>query len=355
MYNFGINNEDNMATAVEQLDEQKRKVDFDSYDISVKELVSLVSDGTIDIAPDYQRQFRWDEDRQSQLVESILLGIPIPNLFMATNSDGTWELIDGVQRLSSIIRYVGDENVRQKINLEGQLTLANLEKLDTFNGKTFQELPKPIQLSLLLKPLKITTLSDKSDLSVRFDLFERLNTGGISLTNQEIRSCVYRGKFNDFLKQCSDNIDFRTVVRLTEKQESDGTRDEFVLRFFAFYDKYEEFDHSVVDFLNEYMTASNKSFDYVLKEELFKKTFAALASIFPNGVHRAGRTKTPTNLYESVAVGAAKALNEVDQINSNTDWVNEDEIRGLTTGATNSRARVAGRIEFAKQKFIDAS
>ena len=177
-----------MATVVEQLDEQKRKVDFDSYDISVKELVSLVSDGTIDIAPDYQRQFRWDEDRQSQLIESILLGIPIPNLFMATNSDGTWELIDGVQRLSSIIRYVGDESVREKINLDGQLTLTNLEKLDTFNGKKFLELPKPIQLSLLLKPLKITTLSDKSDLSVRFDLFERLNTGGISLTNQEIRS-----------------------------------------------------------------------------------------------------------------------------------------------------------------------
>ena len=127
------------------------------------------------------------------------------------------------------------------------------------------------------------------------------------------------------------------------------------MRFFAFYDKYEEFDHSVVDFLNEYMTASNKHFDYTAKKALFEKTFAALASIFPNGIHRTGRTKTPTNLYESVAVGAAKALDEVEQINTTADWVNEEEVRGLTTGATNSRARVAGRIEFAKQKFTDAN
>lgn len=341
-----------MPTVTEQLDEQKRKVDFDSYDISVKELVSLVSDGTIDIAPEYQRQFRWGEERQAQLIESILLGIPIPNLFMATNADGTWELIDGVQRLSSIIRYIGDESVRAKINLDGQLTLANLEKLDTFNGKKFGDLPKPIQLSLLLKPLKITTLSDKSDLSVRFDLFERLNTGGISLTNQEIRSCVYRGRFNDFIKECSDNANFRTVVRLTEKQETDGTREEFVLRFFAFYDNYQAFDHSVVDFLNDYMAASNRQFDYATKRAVFENTFAKLAVIFPDGIHRSGRTKTPTNLFESIAIGAAKALDEAENISSNIDWVNDEEIRDLTTGATNSKVRVTGRIEFAKNKFV---
>ena len=90
-----------MSDMQAELDELKRKVDFNSYDISVKELLSLVRDGTIDIAPEYQRQFRWKEDRQSELIESVLLGIPIPNLFMATNADGTWELIDGVQRLST--------------------------------------------------------------------------------------------------------------------------------------------------------------------------------------------------------------------------------------------------------------
>ena len=83
-----------------QLMEQKMKVDFNSYDISIKELISMVSDDLIDIAPEYQRQFRWDTERQSSLIESFFLGIPVPSIFMATNADGTWELIDGVQRVT---------------------------------------------------------------------------------------------------------------------------------------------------------------------------------------------------------------------------------------------------------------
>lgn len=335
-----------------ELDDLKRKVDFNTYDISVKELVSLVSDGTIDIAPEYQRQFRWGEDRQSQLVESIFLGIPIPSLFMATNKDGTWELIDGVQRLSSIVHFAGDELVRQKVGLDGPLKLAELEKLGTFNNKKFDELPKAIQLGFLLKPLKITTLSDKSDLSVRFDLFERLNTGGVSLTNQEIRSCVYRGAFNDFLRECADNEAYKKVVQLTNTQESDGTRDEFVLRFFAFLNNYEQFDHSVVDFLNDYMAEASKGFDYEAGRRIFGATFEKLAAILPQGITR-NRTKTPVNLYESVSVGAALALRQSDRlITEHIDWVSGEELKALTSGATNSRTRVTGRIEFARNKFL---
>ena len=97
-----------------ELMEQKMKVDFNTYDLSVKELLSMVNDGLINIAPEYQRQFRWDVERQSSLVESLFLGIPVPSLFMATNVDGTWEVIDGVQRLSTMICFAGDDNVREK-------------------------------------------------------------------------------------------------------------------------------------------------------------------------------------------------------------------------------------------------
>lgn len=97
-----------------QLNEQKHKVDFDTYDFSVKELINMVSDKIINIAPEYQRQFRWDTERQSVLIESIFLGIPVPSLYMATNSDGTWEVIDGVQRLSSMIHFAGDDKALEK-------------------------------------------------------------------------------------------------------------------------------------------------------------------------------------------------------------------------------------------------
>lgn len=334
-----------------QLNELKRKVDFNSYDISVKEIISMISDSIIDIAPEYQRQFRWREDRQSSLVESIFLGIPVPSLFMAANSDGSWELIDGVQRLSSIIHFAGTEEAKNRISITGGLKLAELSKLTTFNGLSFDDLPRPIQLDFLLKPLKITTLSDKSDLEVRFDLFERLNTGGIALTNQEIRSCVYRGPFNDFIKVLSADSNYNTVVRLTKSQESDGTREEYVLRFFAFLYNYKQFNHSVVGFLNNFMQNS-KNFNYSAGEFIFRETFRQLAPL-PNGITR-NRSTTPANLYEAVAVGAAIAIQEKGKIDiaGAEEWIVSPELRSTTTGATNSSVKVAMRIEYCRNKFL---
>lgn len=340
-----------MPELQQQLDELRRKVDFNSYDITVKELISLVEDRTIDIAPEYQRQFRWDKTRQSQLAESIFLGIPIPNLFMATNEDGTWELIDGVQRLSSLIHLAGNEAGRSLIGADAPLVFTNLQKLSEFNGKKFLELPKAVQLGFLMKPLKVTTLTDKSDLSVRFDLFERLNTGGVSLTDQEIRSCVYRGSFNSFLKNCATNEDFLKVVRLNSRQIADATDEEFVLKFFAYLNNYQGFTHSVVDFLNDYMYEATKNFDYEKGETIFKETFSQLAQILPEGITR-GRTTTPTNLYEAIAVGAALVVKDDQSLNhDNLEWIAADELKSLTTGATNSRTRVAARIEYARDKF----
>ena len=224
---------------------QKMKVDFNTYDLSVKELLSMVNDGLINIAPDYQRQFRWDDERQSSLIESLFLGIPVPSLFMATNADGTWELIDGVQRVSTMICFAGDDKVREKVNAKHveSLKLKGLSKLVNFNDKRFSDLPIGVQNKFKLTSIKVTTLSDKSDKNVRFDLFERLNRGGITLTPQEIRSCVYRGGFNDFLKELSQDTNFKECVHLSENQENDETREELVLRFFAYLYDLDSFEH----------------------------------------------------------------------------------------------------------------
>jgi hypothetical protein len=340
-----------LGNLLTELSDLKRKVDFNTYDISVKELISMVSDGIINIAPEYQRQFRWKNDRQSQLIESIFLGIPVPSLFMATNLDGSWELIDGVQRLSSIVHFAGTDEAKAKIQVTSSLKISGLTKLGTFNNMLFENLPKSVQLEFQLKPLKITTLSDKSDMNVRFDLFERLNTGGIALTNQEIRSCVYRGKFNDFIKRLATYENFHQCVRLTSTQESDGTREEFVLRYFAFLNNYQNFEHSVVEFLNNYMSESNKRFDYEAGEQIFRSTFDKL-TILPNGITR-NRSTTPTNLYEAVAVGAALVINlNGDLVSTNFDWISSPELKALTTGATNSRAKVTRRIEYCRDKFL---
>jgi Protein of unknown function DUF262 len=338
-----------------ELSEQKRKVDFDTFDISAKELLGMVRDGLVDIAPEYQRQFVWSPERQSTFAESVFLGIPVPSLYMAANQDGTWEVIDGVQRLSTLIHFAGDDPQRLQIGKKLALQLTGLKKLTNFNGMRFSDLPLPVQTGFLLKPLKVTTLTDKSDLHVRFDLFERLNTGGVLLTAQEIRACIYRGPFNDFLRKLTADTHFRKVVKLPSKSEQNGTREEFVLRFFAYLHNYKHFEHNVTDFLNEYMQSATKMFDYSENSAVFDKTFTLLATLFPHGISRSGKRFTPANLFEGIAVGAALALeaspNKLATKNVQ-QWTNSEDLRQHTMAGSNSRKMVKARIEFSRDKFL---
>lgn len=339
----------------QQLGEQRRTVDFDTFDIQLQELLRMLDEGQISVAPAYQRQFRWDTARCSQLIESLLLGIPIPNLFMATNEDNTWEAVDGVQRLSAIVKFAGSETLRERLKLGRALTLEGLQKIGRFNGMTFEELPPHIQQHVRTRPLKVVTLNDKSNTVVRFDLFERLNTGGVSLTKQEIRDCVYQGDFADKLDELAATEDFQTVVKLTNKQNRDGTLEECILRFFAFLERYKRFDHSVTEFLNDYMKDASEKFDFSTHEREFRAVFKELAKVFPDGITRPGRKgKTPLNLYEGVAVGAALAMRKKGHLNAGglEVWMASDDLREYTTGATNDRSAVRGRIEFCRDRFL---
>jgi hypothetical protein len=148
--------------------------------------------------------------------------------------------------------------------------------------------------------------------------------------------------------------EFHKVVRLTDRQEKDGTREECVLRFFAFLHDYKSFVHSVVDFLNDYMARATKSFDYVKNEELFARTFMQLKAALPKGIVRGTRKITPINLYEAVAVGAGLALQKRPMLVSAgaSNWIDSEMVKELTTGATNNLKLVKGRIEYCRDKFL---
>lgn len=349
------------ATPAEQREElatQRRKVDFDTYDVTVDELLRRVTRKRIDVAPVYQRQFRWDEARQSRLVESVLLGIPVPPLFMATNSaenmQNQWEVVDGLQRLLTLVNFAGDPNARNSVGLKNRcLSLKDLDKLPTFEGHGFGDLPDDIRTAFEDRPLKVVVLNDKSDLQVRYDLFERLNTGGISLTPQEIRECVFRGPLIDLLTELSETANFTKVVVLPEARMKDGTPQDYVLRFFAFLERYELFTHSVQDFLNDFLKDHYQDSRLNRKRATFVKAFAFLAQAFPEGI-RSRLNQTPANLFEALAVGAALALREQPNLKPPTmpKWVSSDDLRALTTGATNSRSKVKGRIEYCRDRFL---
>ncbi|WP_202114733.1 GmrSD restriction endonuclease domain-containing protein [Vreelandella zhuhanensis] len=313
----------------------------------------MADEGIVDIAPEYQRQFRWPRENQSRLIESVLLGIPVPSLFMAANKDGSWELIDGVQRLSSLIHFVGNEEQLEKLGFKSNLTLNSLDVLTEFNGSSYKDLPQTLKLKFSLRPLKVTTLSDKSDLKVRFDLFERLNTGGIKLTDQEIRACVFRGQFNDFISELSENEHFNAVVNLPKAKESDGTKAELILKFFSYKNNRDNFEHSVVDFLNDYMADSSVSFNYKKNRSIFENTFEALASELPEGIKRGNRKTTPFNLFEAISIGAADAIEEGTDIRGKDveTWIDDEELTKLTSSATNSKPKLKARIGYCYDRF----
>ena len=158
-----------------------------------------------------------------------------------------------------------------------------------------------------------------------------------------------------FLSGWQETPDFLKTVKLNQAQGHDGTREECVLRFFAFFYRYQEFVHSVVDFLNIYMKTASESFEYAANEKLFLDTFKNLSKAVPNGIVRSPtRNLTPLNLFEAVAVGAALALKQRGRIKVTgvSRWLQSEELRQLTSGGTNNRMMVTGRIEFCRDRFL---
>jgi hypothetical protein len=336
-------------TLVEQLDREKRTVSFDAYDITVRQLIDMVSNKEIEIAPEYQRHFLWDENRESELIESIFLGIPVPSLFMATNKDGTWEVVDGVQRLSTLLHFASNSNSIALIGRKRPLVLRGLSKLTALNDMALQDLPRSVQLNFMLRPMRVTTLNDRSDLDVRYDLFERLNTGGVKLHHQEIRNCVFRGKVREQLKELSRDANFRKVVRIQKSEQTEAIYEECVLRFFAFLDRYTEFGHLVDKFLTDYAKDKNAKGFGSDRIKLFEKTMAFLAAEIPGGIVR-NRKNTPLNLYEAIAVGTAIVIESGNQPKQQVvkNLLTDKGLERFTQGGTNTKPMVSGRIEFVR-------
>lgn len=343
----------NLNKAAIEINEERRNVGFDSYDITVRQIVDMVVEDTINVSPDYQRKFVWDSIRQSNLIESIFLGIPIPSLFMATNEDSTWEVIDGLQRITTLINFIYPEKYLNSEGFYKKLMLKGMEKIPSLNGAHFDDLNNNLKLKLLTRPIRVTVLNDKSDFQVRFDLFERLNTGGITLHEQEIRNCVFQGKFNYFLKECTNDPRLNQLIKRNDKSGR-GNVEELVLKLFAYYEDRNNFKHSVKDFLNDYMAKKTETFNNKKElRRLYDSVLSVLCDALPNGIVRSNRpNSTPLVLFEAITVGVADILASGGVVNAEAllSALDDNDLRYLTTGATNSALKLNERISFVRQQ-----
>ena len=265
------------------------------------------------------------------------------------------EVIDGLQRIMTLMNFVLGENTGPAhLRHFKKLRLHGLEKLSEMNGCQLEDLPKSIQLMFDTRPVRVTVLNDRSDFGVRYDLFERLNTGGIALNAQEIRNCIFLGEFSAFIKECASRDIFKDCIKLSKSAEKNANLEELVLKFFAYYEDRSEFKHSVKEFLNDYMRKRDKKFSSSKKaelEEIFEKTFTFISSNLPDGIVRSSRINTtPLVLYEAISVGVADLIfDDIKLSKSKLKKVLDDEaLKEFTTGATNSRRRLNDRIEYVK-------
>jgi hypothetical protein len=289
----------------------------DGYDMSVGELMNLYRDN--------------DDTRKTRFIESLLLGIPVPPIFVFQDEKGVWELIDGLQRLSTIFQFTGLLKGERADNL-GVLSLSGTNFLPSLEGRRWQPssakstdgIGPENQLEIKRARLRIEILKKESDPLAKFELFQRLNTGGASLSEQEVRNCtavMMNKAFFDWLVKCSTNADFVTTTCQTDAAIEAQAGVELVLRLLAFrnvpytngLDVHEYLDKSLLDL------ATRKSFSLTGEGDVFRKTFAVLNSALGDAAFKrwdgqAFKGKFLMSVFEVMATGVSKNIKAISSI-----------------------------------------
>jgi hypothetical protein len=227
----------------EEIDKTRAEIRSDGYAVSIGEWISIYEKEELDIHPEFQRFFRWTLRQKSRLIESLLLGIPIPQIFVAQRADGIWDVVDGLQRLSTIFEFAGilrDENNKPV----PPITLEATTYLPSLRGRRWEDENHPDQSlttaqRLLIKRAKISVsiILKESDEMAKYELFQRLNTGGSMLSDQEVRNSILvmmNLKLYKWIRELSRDPNFVTCVALSERALNEQYDMELVSRFIVF-------------------------------------------------------------------------------------------------------------------------
>lgn len=368
--------EEKKNEAEDQIRKLHKTVDYNTIEYPIEVIVDKFleeEDGYTELfIPDYQREFAWDEIRQSKFIESILLGLPIPSIYVADISEellnknnleiedlARWEIIDGTQRIRTLARFVN-----KKLRLQG------LEKLSKLNDFLFSDLPLARQRRFKRASMRIIELTENTDEETRRNLFERINSGSVELNAMEKRRGIRRGKFLDLIDELAGvkNTKFIELCHFSKTQTKYKDPQEYILRFFAFLnnykDKYQNFTPpNITDFLNQYLDETNENSPQQIldMENEFNQMLNFVERYFPTGFYQENKTgrKPVTRIkFESLSVGIALALRENRNLelepNSNArSLLRSKEFNDYTKGdASSSKIKVIRRIEYVKSMLL---
>jgi hypothetical protein len=228
----------------------RNEIRTDKLDISYGELANLYENSELIIRPEYQRLFRWNQTQKARFVESILLRFPTPAIFVAEDAQGVWELVDGLQRVSTILEFMGllKDSSGNLIAPSKLVKAGRKPRLPSIEGALFKDFSLKARLSIKRAGCRVEVIKTGSKPTMKYEVFERLNTGGSELTPQEVRNCIFRATNPDFvewIERLADYPPFKENLCLSEFQESTMFDRGLILRFFTIKNDYEEFEHDV--------------------------------------------------------------------------------------------------------------
>lgn len=276
----------------------------------IEQIISRIRHREIDLAPDFQRlRGVWNDERKSRLIESLLLRIPLPVFYVAADEKDNWAVVDGLQRLSTMSDFIS-----------GDFRLSGLEYLTLFERAGYIDLPRAMQRRINETQLLIHVIDPGTPEEVMFNIFSRINTGGVRLNGQEIRHALHKGPVRDFLKELADTDAFLAATDRTVRKDRMADR-ECVLRFLAFYiDPWESYSSNNLDgFLGTAMRKINAMTDgdRLRLKTAFEKSMLAAYEIFGRDAFRkryaAGAPRNPVSkaLFEAWSVELARCSNEM--------------------------------------------
>jgi hypothetical protein len=366
------------VTLISALDAENRKLNTQSLDLSFNELLDMHASGELNIEPEYQRLFRWSDAKQSRFIESLLLEMPVPPIYVVEEEDGKYVLIDGLQRISSYLHLRGKlaaTHLTPPILMGEMLKLVDCDIVPALNGLTYDGLGTALQIRLKRAFVRVEVIRKGSDPRFKYHMFKRLNTGGVLLTEQQIRNCTIRlldPRFNNFLIELSRKESFsRCVEALTDEAKLGAADQELVLRFFALKNWRDHFSHEVGDFLTEYMegvTTGDVPFEYESERDKFEKTFALLAETLGDNSFSYSNKKRSALVggfsvlhFEALTIGLQAYLDRIDLSDKsaldkvkallNSIKLDGDFISLTTGGGKNSAGQLDKRIAFVSDKF----
>ena len=318
----------------------------------------------MDVSPFYQRRLRWDQQKQSQLIESFLINIPVPPIILYERDYNSYEVMDGQQRITAIKDFYNNS-----------LELTGLEVWSELNGRTYQQLPSKIRAGIDRRAISSIVLITESTPNkeeaffLKQITFERLNTGGVSLSRQEIRNCIYSGLFNTLLFKLASNSIFAEAWNIPIENENKLRTNnlykkmedvELILRFFAFRHA-DKFRQGIEGFLNLYMI---KSLDFSpedidVLETIFIDTINLASSIYEDKLFKPfdikanqWKDKSYKAYYDAVMVGLSRHLNDADLLIKKKSKVIEgtkkllaQDKKKIFTGAGRAKADLQDRIK----------